>query len=140
MALRQKALMSSNAWTVQLPDEEGVQTRLNEIETISLVLCNRIDKLQADFIDGNSMLTAKGKFRLPLAQVIHKNLVKVPDYCFETIQPCSAFTDYLFGKHSVGIVADDGTVSVNGLKEKYRLLYSHEMGLVIEKKAAKEEI
>lgn len=139
MALKQKALMSSNVWTVHLPDEEGVQTRVNEIETVLLVLCSHLDKQKVDFVDGSSSPLVTDKFYLPLAQAIHKNLVKVPEYCFDGTQPCSAFKEYLLGKQCAGEVSEDGIVSVNGLKKKYRFFYSHERGLVIEKKV-KEEI
>lgn len=129
------AAMKSNYWQEHLPDTEGVQTRLNEIPTVSLVLCRSINKLRADFIDGTTGKLGGDIFRLPTAQAIHKNLVKVPEYCFETetISPCTAFSDYLFGKQSAGIVADNGTVEIDGLKNKYQLSYSEELGLVIEK-------
>ena len=133
IALRQKALMSSNVWNVPLPDEEGVQTRLNELPTVALVLCREINEERANFIDGNVGLIGNDIFRLQTAQAIHKNLVKVPEYCFETVSPCLAFTAYLFGKQSAGIVTIDGTVLVKGLKSEYRLSYSDELGLVIEK-------
>lgn len=135
MALKQKALMNSNVWTIHLPDEEGVQTRLNEIETVSLVLCRYLDKKKANFIDGSSSPLVTDKFSLPLAQAIHKNLVKVPEYCFDGAQPCPQFKEYLFGRQCAGIVNEDGTVSVNGLKGKYRLFYSPKMGLVIDKES-----
>jgi len=51
-------------------------------------------------------------FRLNTAQAIHKNLVRVPQYCFDRVNTCVAFNDYLFGMQSVGIVADGGTVEV----------------------------
>jgi CRISPR-associated endonuclease/helicase Cas3 len=76
-------------------------------------------------------------FRLNTAQAIHKNLVRVPQYCFDNTQPSPAFVDYLFGAQAVGIVADGGIVKVNDLKSGIRLVYSDELGLVIEKR--KEE-
>lgn len=127
------AAMAGKFWQPHLPDEEGVQTRLNEMPTVALVLCREINDQRGDFIDGSVGLLGKDIFRLQTAQAIHKNLVKVPEYCFETVAPCSAFAAYLFGRQSAGIVADDGTVSVNGLKDEYRLSYSGELGLVIEK-------
>lgn len=133
LAHRQKALMSSNIWNVPLPDEEGVQTRLNEIPTVAVVLCRSINKKEAVFIDDTSGKLGGDTFRLTTAQEIHKNLVKVPEYCFDYIDSSSAFGDYLHGKQSVGIVAENGTVEVTGLTDGTRFFYSDELGLVIEK-------
>jgi CRISPR-associated endonuclease/helicase Cas3 len=136
LAHRQKALMSSNIWNVALPDEEGVQTRLNDVETVSVVLCRNIGKKNATFVDDKSAELGGDKFLLPTAQAIHKNLVKVPrDRCFERdrIVACDAFADYLRGVQTVGIVADDGSVKVEGLKTGVNFFYSNEMGLVIKK-------
>ena len=135
---RFKAAMSSNYWQPQLPDEEGVQTRLNDVPTVSLVLCRSINERKATFIDNASEKLGGDTFRLTTAQAIHRNLVRVPDYCFERVEPYSAFDDYLFGAQSVGIVADDNIVKVKGLKDGIRFYYSNDLGLVVEK-AGKEE-
>jgi CRISPR-associated endonuclease/helicase Cas3 len=137
LAHRQKALMSSNIWNIPLPDEEGVQTRLNDMPTVSVVLCRSISEEEAVFLDDTSGRLGGDTFRLNTAQAIHKNLVRVPQYCFDNTQPSPAFVDYLFGAQAVGIVADGGIVKVNDLKSGIRLVYSDELGLVIEKR--KEE-
>ncbi len=136
MAYRQRALMSSNIWNVQLPDEEGVQTRLNEIPTIALVICRTLRDQEIVLIDQSRGYFGGDQYRLSTAQAIHRNLVKVPEYCFDTIELYPAFKDYLYGKQSVGIVAENGTVEVKGLKDGIRLFYSDELGLVIEKTSA----
>jgi CRISPR-associated endonuclease/helicase Cas3 len=130
---RFKAAMNSNYWQPQLPDEEGVQTRLNEMPTVSVVLCRSINKQEAVFIDGTSGKLGGDMFRFSTAQAIHKNLVKVPEYCFDNIKSCPAFADYLYGEQGVGIVAERGPVEVKGIKSGTRLYYSDELGLVIEK-------
>ncbi|HCC53511.1 MAG TPA: CRISPR-associated helicase/endonuclease Cas3 [Desulfobulbaceae bacterium] len=133
MAHRQKAFMSSNVWNVPLPDEEGIQTRLNEMPTVALVLCQQITKQAAVFIDQSEGRFGDDQYRLATAQAIHKNLVKVPKYCFDRIDACAAFADYLHGEQCVGTVAEDGAVTVQGLKNGIRFIYSNECGLVIEK-------
>jgi CRISPR-associated endonuclease/helicase Cas3 len=127
------ASRNSNLWQVALEDEEGVQTRLNEVPTVALVLCREVTAQEAVFINQSKGLLGKGEYRLATAQAIHKNLVKVPEYCFDHIEACPAFVDYLHGKQSIGIVAEDGAVAVQGLKKGTRLLYSDDLGLVIEK-------
>lgn len=132
---RFKAAMNSNYWQPQLPDAEGVQTRLNDLPTVSVVLCRNLNKAEAVFIDGTSEKFGNDEFKLSSAQAIHRNLVRVPEYCFdkENIKSCSAFTDYIFGKQSVGIVTDNGVVEISGLKSGTRLFYSDELGLVVKK-------
>ena len=135
---RFRAVMNSNYWQPQLPDEEGVQTRLNDVPAVSVVLCRSIDRQEAKFVDDSTGKLGGDTFRLSTAQAIHKNIVKVPEYSFHTLELCSAFTEYLFGRQCVGIVKGDGAVDVKGLKNEYRLFYSDEMGLVIEKTSGKE--
>lgn len=133
LAHRQKALMSNNIWSVALPDAEGVQTRLNEIPTFSLVLCRTLTDHEAVFIDQSRGHLGNDQYRLAAAQAIHKNLVRVPRYYFDYIELCPAFTNYLYGEQSVGIVAESGAVEVKGLKDGTLLFYSDELGLIIKK-------
>ena len=132
-AKKMMASRNCNLWQVALEDTEGVQTRINEMPTIALVLCRTITDQEAVFIDQSRGLLGNDLYRLATAQAIHKNLVKVPKYCFDRIEPCQAFAEYLYGEQSVGIVFENGAVEVNGLKKGIRLFYSDEMGLVIEK-------
>jgi CRISPR-associated endonuclease/helicase Cas3 len=127
------ASRNCNLWQVALEDEEGVQTRLNEMPTVSMILCRSINKQEAAFVDKTSGKLGGDIFRLTTAQAIYKNLVKVPEYCFDTIDRSSAFADYIHGKHCIGIVTGSGVVEVKGLKSGIRLTYSEELGLVIEK-------
>lgn len=127
------ASRNSNFWQPALEDEEGVQTRLNEIPTLAMVLCRKLTKKEAVFIDRSIGRLGSEPHRLATAQAIHRNLVKVPEYCFDSIDPCSALSDYLRGKQCIGLMAEDGAVEVKGLKNGTRLFYSDDLGLVIEK-------
>ena len=127
------AAMNSNYWQPQLPDAEGVQTRLNDMPTVQMVLCQKINKHEAVFVDDTSGKLDGDRFRFATAQAIHKNLVKVPEYCFDNIEPCLFFSGYLYGNQNVGLVGDRGAVEVKGLKNGIRLFYFRELGLIIEK-------
>lgn len=133
LAHRQQAIMSSNLWNIPLPDEEGVQTRLNEIPTVSLVICRESTKHRITFLDGTSVVTEGEGRRLDVAQAIHKNLVRVPRHVFDTVSPLSAFSDYLYGDQTAGTQQVDGSVTTPGLKQGVKLFYSEELGLVIHK-------
>jgi CRISPR-associated endonuclease/helicase Cas3 len=129
------AAMNSNYWQPHLPDEEGVQTRLNDMPTVPLVLCREIKNQQAEFLDGSTGQLGKDFFHFKTAQAVHRNLVKVPEYCFDLpIPQSSAFAAYLFGRQSAGIINDNGMVTANGLKSEYLLTYSDDLGLLIEKR------
>lgn len=137
-AKKMLGLRNSNLWQLALDDREGIQTRLNEIPTVALVLCQTLTKHEALFIDQSRGSLGGDQYSLPTAQAIHKNLVKVPKHCFKSIELCSAFTDYLHGEQCVGIVGDDGGVEVQGLKGQNKLFYSDDLGLVIEKTSIRE--
>jgi CRISPR-associated endonuclease/helicase Cas3 len=122
---------NSNLWTVALEDEEGVQTRLNEILTLSLVLCRRISKTAAEFIDGSGAVLGGDEFRLATAQAIHRNLVRVPVRHFAQMQEYPGIARYLRGPQSIGVVDRDGTIKVEGLQNGVRLCWSNELGIII---------
>lgn len=140
MAYRQRAVMSSNIWQAALDDREGVQTRLNEQKTVSLIICRSIDRESAMFFDNTVVELVSDTYRFDTARAIHRNLVKVPQHHFLQVEQCPAFEEYLYDSQCVGIVGDDGTVSVKGLKEGVRFIYKVEMGLFIEKKTGEEGV
>lgn len=140
LAYRQKALMSSNIWQVALNDEEGVQTRLNEMPTVVLVLCRSFSVTEIVFVDGTSGHIGGDDYLLPVAQGIHRNLVRVPRHLFDRVETCPAFSAYLYGEQSAGIVSENESVEVKGLKDGIRLRYCDDLGLAIEKTSGQEEI
>ncbi|KAB2888799.1 MAG: CRISPR-associated helicase Cas3' [Desulfobulbaceae bacterium] len=132
-AKRIKAQMSSNIWQPPLDDQEGAQTRLNELQTVSMVLCRNMTKQDAHFIDATQAKLDGEEFRFATAKAVHRNLVKVPLHHFERVEPCLELVDYIYETQCIGIVGNDGRVSVKGVKEGIRLFYSDEMGLLVEK-------
>jgi CRISPR-associated endonuclease/helicase Cas3 len=139
LALKGKALMSSNLWQVALEDEEGVQTRINELPHLSLVLCRSLSETKVKFIDETSCTLGGDEFQLATAQGIHRNLVKIPDYHFERTDANPSIARYLRGRQCVGVVQSDGTLSVRGLKNGIVLRWDNQLGVVIEKTEEKED-
>ena len=140
IAYRQNALMSSNIWQVALDDREGVQTRLNEMPTVTMILCRNLTDKDVMFVDKENTNFSGEGFVFATAKGIHRNLVKVPEYCFDQFGKSSPFEEYIYENHCVGMIADNGEVAVNGLKNKYSLRYTDEIGLLIEKRSGKEEV
>ena len=126
------ASRNSNLWQVALEDSEGVQTRLNEIPTVCLVLCCRM-RPQTIFIDGTHVVFDPDIYQFAMAQAIQKNLVKIPEHCFDQVVQCKMFERYLYGEQCIGLVNENGRVEVEGLKDGTVLSYSEDLGLVIEK-------
>jgi CRISPR-associated endonuclease/helicase Cas3 len=124
------AKRNTNPWQISLDDEEGVQTRLDEMPTVSLVLCTFCDGMEFTFVDGSVHAPVKDKFDLAFVQALHRNLVKVPRYCFAS-QPETGFEFWLRGEQARGILAVDGSLAVRGLNPDIKLEYTKESGLVI---------
>ncbi|NLW36393.1 MAG: CRISPR-associated helicase Cas3' [Syntrophorhabdus aromaticivorans] len=127
------AYRNSNLWGLALEDREGVQTRINEMPTVSLVLCRSFRNNEAVFADGSHGKFEKEKFDFPTAQRIHRNLVKVPEYCFERVKRQPSLDEYLYETCCVGILKEGGSLEVKGLKQDTKFVYSHILGLVIER-------
>lgn len=139
-AKKMKAQMSSNYWQPPLDDQEGVQTRLNELQTVTMVLCRAITKQSVTFLDATTAELGGDLFRFATAKAIHKNLVKVPLHHFVRVESCPEFEEYIYETQCAGTVNADGSVSVRGLKEGVRLFYSDELGLLVEKTSGKEGV
>ena len=133
-AQQMMAILNSNVWQIALQDEEGVQTRINEIPTVTVVLCIKNRGNRYIFIDGTEQVVEKSRYSLSIARAINKNLVKIPKYCFcENYLLNTAFSDYLYGDQAIGIVSIGGKVIMEGVKEMYSFVYTMELGLQIRK-------
>jgi len=141
-AKKMQARMNSNIWQVALDDKKGNQTRLNEIDTVTMVLCYNLTGKDAIFVDNTNAKLSSDGFVFATAKAVHRNLVKVPKYCFDQFGNASPFEEYIYENHCIGMVLDNGNMDVKGLKlkNKYSLFYSNEIGLYIEKRLGKEEI
>lgn len=140
-AKKMLASRNCNLWQVALGDEEGVQTRINEIPSLSLILCLTFSDKEACFLDNSKGYWGNDEYRLPTAQAIHKNLVKVPEHCFSRIETFPFLSDYIRSKYAVGLVTENGEVNIKGsLNAKFQLSYSVELGIVIHNEKSKEDI
>jgi CRISPR-associated endonuclease/helicase Cas3 len=139
-AYKQKALQSSNIWTVALEDDEGVQTRVSEIATLSLVLCRCLSNTEAEFLDGTRGDFRGDEFRLPTAQAIHRNVVQVPARSFVKTQDHAGIARYLRGPQRAGLVEPGGTVEAECLESGVRLRWSTDVGIVIQNTSTQEQL
>lgn len=131
-AKKRNALRNSDFWQPALDDQEGVQTRLNELPTASLIVCKEFTKDRIHF-DEHQVVMLNSEFNYEAAKALHKNLVKVPRHHFATFPDNGKLSDYLYEAHAVGIVGPTGVVRVAGLKDGISLRYTEELGLVVDK-------
>jgi CRISPR-associated endonuclease/helicase Cas3 len=132
------ATLSCNLWKAAGDDKEGYQTRLIEVQTLSLVLYRSQSRTAIKFIDDTTGILAGEDFHLPTAQGIHRNLVKIAAHYFEKAESILAIARYLHDEQRIGLVGDDGSVTVKGLKEGVRLFWSIDQGLVVENNKKEE--
>ena len=136
-----KAMVASrntNYWQQALNDMEGCQTRLNELNYTTLVLCKTINDESVEFLDGTVIqITGQTVFNMALARAIHNNLVKIPAYNLSSSTPHPLFQKYIHDIFTIGIVNEDENVEVSGLKPGVSLNYNNNIGLIIDKNDAK---
>jgi CRISPR-associated endonuclease/helicase Cas3 len=133
------AARRTHLWQPVMDDVEGAQTRLNEMPTVHLVLCQSLAGDDVVFLDGARIQARTGQWTFASAQAIHRNAVKVPRHCFAQVLPWKAFEAYLPGEHTVGRVSN-GRIELEGLKPGTGLAWSQEEGVVIEQEAPRRRV
>lgn len=124
------AVMNSNFFNLALPDDEGVQTRLNSVPTVSLILAEGWSKNEAALLnDEHALLGGKG-FRLDTARALHRNLVRVPKWAFDVFQGTEVTARYVRGEQALAKV-EEGKINVPGLKPGVSLRWDDELGVEI---------
>jgi|GEM_PF-147157 len=134
------AMRNMNFWQIALNDKEESQTRLNEIPTISIVLCKNttLDSDTIELLNGGVIQFKMNKFNIQFAKAIHKNLVKVSKHHFEnfnrTFKLYDRLSEYLYGDFAIGIVSgEDNRIIIDGLKTGTSLQWKHDEGIIIKK-------
>lgn len=132
-AHRMRADMSKKVWQPLVDDIEGSKntTRLNDQETVSLILIERISGKDIELLNGDRITNDPEKYDVSVARALHKNLVKAPLWLFAKPPVDESLRRYIFGKQAVAVVRSDEKVAVDGLKGDIVLYYSHEYGLRI---------
>lgn len=139
-AERMIAGRNANMFDLPLPDEEGVQTRLNPVPTISLVLAKDRRERQVVLLNGDLAQLEGDEFSISTARALHRNLVRVPkNRAFAAFQATEETARYVRGEHALATVDASGVVSVPGLRADVRLLWDPDYGLEIRREAGEED-
>ena len=115
---------------VALDDEEGKQTRLNEIETQPLIIATRIDKDNIVLLNGEQITTNPQKFDIRHARTIHQNVIRVHAWPYENVEPHPAISFYMKGKHCLALLGENNQLIINGLKDGISIMWNEHMGVM----------
>lgn len=133
IALQSLALTSSNIWNPLLDDQEGVQTRVNEIPMVQLILAASAEGKQLTLLSGDVADLEGNTFRLDAARALHRNLVKVPKSNFAAFRTDERCARYVRGEQAIALVQPNGAVQIKGLKEGVSLHWDIDLGLEIQR-------
>jgi CRISPR-associated endonuclease/helicase Cas3 len=122
-ARRMKADMAANIFNPVLPDEEGVQTRLNDYPMASIVLAKQFDGNSVTLMNGESCWLKGDEFHIDDARALHRNLVRVPRWIFTDFYKTGITSRYIKGDQAIAVVGDDGAINISGLKKGIRITW-----------------
>lgn len=113
-----------------LNDEEGKQTRLNEIETIFLLIATQVQSDMITLINGDEIPINPEVFNIHHARSIHQNIIRVHAWPYEQLKPHSAVSFYLKGDHCLAFLDKNNQLEIKGLKAGITIEWSEAMGIV----------
>ena len=100
-----KALVAASRWTLPaLNDDEGAQTRLNELPTVTLVLLRSLESQRGAVrftpLDGEPVAATEREWSLDAAVALHRNRAKIPAWWVQGREPNSpgALRRYFLGR------------------------------------------
>jgi len=130
-AKKQLAIANTHLFAkASLNDEEGKQTRLNEIETISLLMATRIQSDKVILLNGDGIALDPEKFNIKHARSIHKNIVRVHKWPFEQVNMHPSVSFYLKGDHCLALLDGKINLEIKGLKAGVTIEWSKALGVV----------
>ncbi|RLB85813.1 MAG: CRISPR-associated helicase Cas3' [Deltaproteobacteria bacterium] len=130
-AERQLALANTRLFAMAaLNDEEGKQTRLNEIETIPLIIAKHIQTDKIILLNGDKIALNPGKFNIHHARSIHQNIIRVHAWPYEQTDLHSAMPFYLRGNHCLAMLTQNNKLEIEGLKDGVTIKWSETLGIV----------
>lgn len=113
-----------------LNDEEGKQTRLNEIETIPMLIATKIQSDKIILLNGDEISLNPEIFNIHHARSIHQNIIRVHAWPYEQVKPQSAVSFYLKRDHCLALLNENNELEIEGLKAGITIEWSEAMGIV----------
>lgn len=113
-----------------LKDEEGKQTRLNEIETLPLIIATNIDADKIILLNGDEIAFNPQEFNIQHARSIHQNIIRVHAWPYEQVEGHPAITFYLKGNHCLALLDENNQLKIHKVKEGVNVLWDETMGVI----------
>lgn len=144
-ALSAFALNETNVWQLLTEDEEGkAKTRINNYETVQLILATGKNGNKRYLCNGDAFDVADDDtFLLPVAKAIHKNIAKVPSYCFSGSPDNlrnKTISTHVRGAWQIGYINGDNAIECKYLNSRYKMSYTPEKGVEIMKTDQRNEV
>jgi len=137
-AKKQRADWETNVFQILLDDVEGVNTRLNERPTVSLVLARKVADKEVLLRDHSRVTKNREQFDLETARALNRNAVRVPRSALvdQGKLPEHALPrKYVSGESCWAVVGEDDVIEVPGIKTTQRkLCYTDKTGVKIIKR------
>ena len=130
-AKKMRAKMAENIFSPALPDEEGVQTRLNAVPMVSLILAKQCDKKKIILINGEPCRLDSEDFDLNAARSLHRNLAKVPKWIFDHFRSSKTTERYVRGDQAVALLEENNFIAIKVLKQDVKLHWDNNYGIEI---------
>jgi len=113
-----------------LNDEEGKQTRLNEIETLQLIIATSIEADKIILLNGDKIDLNPEIFNIQDARSIHQNIIRVHAWPYEKVASHPALKLYIKGKHCLAFLNKNNKLEAEGLKEGVNIEWNRTMGVI----------
>ena len=134
-----QALSATTIWnTPALPDEEGVQTRLNTYPTAQLLLATEITRLDSHssrlcLLDRAEVTAYDCVRNFEAAKTIYRNLVRVPRWAVAVglAKPPRWLANHVTQPTAVGLRQPDGSIRWLGDEQQTGLSYHPDQGIII---------
>lgn len=135
------AEFETNVWNILLSDEEGLaKTRINNYPTTQMILAKQIQGKKIMFLNGEVAELGNDEVSLSAKRAIHRNIVKIPAYCFSARTENRDISALVHGDWQLGIVEDNVNISNKNLKSDYTLRYTLEKGVEIIREKTESEV
>jgi CRISPR-associated endonuclease/helicase Cas3 len=103
-----------------LEDDERVQTRIDDVPTVPLVLAtaepveSSSGRIQLPMLDGNEATIHMARFDLTAARIIHRNIVRIPVWDVEAAENAAPqWLSQIVSHNAVLGVVHNGTIYIN---------------------------
>ncbi|MBI5359562.1 MAG: CRISPR-associated helicase Cas3' [Planctomycetes bacterium] len=138
-AQKNSAEFEANVWNPLLMDEEGMaKTRVNDYPTTQMILIKEKQKNNIVLLNGEIAVLRDDMYSLSAARSTHRNIVKIPAYCFRSKQVNAGISALVRGDWQLGVVDNNGNVINKNLKDEYKFRYTPEKGVEIMRNKGKD--